>query len=188
MFRDIARATDERTMIACIAPPGTVFGHTATVEKTPWARSLDDALLLCAVFNSFAFDWLVRLKAATHVSLYLLDGLPMPDLSADDQRFLARAAAILSGHASEEYGPRCARTADEPLLELQPDLLRAQIDGTVARGYRLTRKDYAHVLTGFSHRIWPRAKALCLEAFDFMQTGQVSHQNCSRGHSSRQAI
>ncbi|HYZ23994.1 MAG TPA: hypothetical protein VE690_17740 [Rhodopila sp.] len=68
-FRDIARATDERTMIACIAPPGTVFGHTATVEKTPWARDLDDALVLCAVFNSFAFDWLVRLKAATHLSL-----------------------------------------------------------------------------------------------------------------------
>jgi len=33
-FRDIAQATNERTMIACIAPPGVVFGHTATVEKS----------------------------------------------------------------------------------------------------------------------------------------------------------
>ena len=40
VFRDIARSNDERTMIACIAPPGTVFGHTATVEKTPWARPI----------------------------------------------------------------------------------------------------------------------------------------------------
>src|ERR1700761_5203818 len=77
-FRDIARSNDERTMIACIAPPGVVFGHTATVEKAPWARANADALVLCAVFNSFPFDWLARQKASTHLSLYLLDALPMP--------------------------------------------------------------------------------------------------------------
>jgi hypothetical protein len=76
-FRDIARSNDERTMIAFLAPPGTVFGHTATVEKAPWAREPADALLLCALFNSFTFDWLIRQKAATHLSLYLLDGLPI---------------------------------------------------------------------------------------------------------------
>jgi len=59
-FRDIARSNDERTMIACMAPPEVVFGHTATVEKTPWSRANADALVLCALFNTCSFDWLVR--------------------------------------------------------------------------------------------------------------------------------
>jgi hypothetical protein len=74
VFRDIAQATNERTMIACLAPPGVVFGHTATAEKAPWARANADALVLCALLNAFPFDWLVRQKAATHLSLYILGG------------------------------------------------------------------------------------------------------------------
>jgi len=83
-------------MIACIAPPGVVFGHTATVEKAPWARKNADALVLCALFNAFSFDWLVRQKAATHLSLYILDALPVPRISDAGRRFLAHAALRLS--------------------------------------------------------------------------------------------
>ncbi|MGE0419920.1 MAG: DNA methyltransferase, partial [Acetobacteraceae bacterium] len=79
-FRDIARATDQRCVIAALLPPCTVAGHTVTIEKNPAHRPLQAALLLCAVMNSFVFDWLARLKTATHLSLYLLDHLPMPPL------------------------------------------------------------------------------------------------------------
>lgn len=144
-FRDIARATDERTAIAFIAPPGIVFGHTATVEKAPWARRLDDALALCAVFNAFTFDWLVRRKAATHLSLYLLEGLPMPALPAQAHAFLARAAETLS-------------CLDDPAL-------RARVDATVAHAYGLDADSYAHVLSGFSHKSDPGAPARCIAAF-----------------------
>ncbi len=144
-FRDIARATDERTAIAFIAPEGVVFGHTATVEKAPWARCTEDALALCAVFNSFTFDWLVRRKAATHLSLYLLEGLPMPELSGDDHLFLASAAEALSGR-------------EDPVL-------RARADAAVARAYGLDRDLYIQVLAGFSHKSDPDAPARCLAAF-----------------------
>jgi hypothetical protein len=96
VFRDIARSNDERTMIAFIAPPGVVFGHTATVEKAPWARTNADALVLCALFNAFPFDWLVRQKAATHLSLYILDALPVPRFNDAGRHFLAHAALRLS--------------------------------------------------------------------------------------------
>ena len=146
-FRDIARSNDERTMIACIAPQGVVFGHTATVEKAPWARDASDALVLCALFNSFPFDWLVRLKAATHLSLYLLDALPVPSFSDVDRHFLAQGARGLS----------CDHH--------HPDL-RAQIDAVVASSYGLDRNQYEHVLRGFSHRSDPDAASRCLAAFD----------------------
>jgi hypothetical protein len=148
VFRDIARSNDERTMIACVAPPGTAFGHTATVEKTPGARGLTDAFTLCALFNSFPFDWLVRQKTATHLSLYLLQVLPVPDLTAP---FLAQAARKLStpriqGHARW--------------------MLRARLDAAIARQYQLTREQYQHVLGSFSHRSWPDGPIFCLAAFD----------------------
>jgi hypothetical protein len=165
-FRDIARSNDERTMIACIAPPNVVFGHTATVEKTPWSRTNADALVLCALFNAFPFDWLVRLKATTHLSLYILNGLPIPRFSSAASHFMAHAALLLScnheGYAAlglEQTGQRTPRNAT----------LRAQIDATVANAYGLNRDQYEHVLRGFSHRSHPDAPSLCLAAFDELQ-------------------
>ncbi len=160
-FRDIARSNDERTMIAFMAPPGVVFGHTATVEKTPWARPQEDALALCALFNAFAFDWLVRQRAATHLSLYLLEALPVPRFSAAQLRFLAHAALRLS----------CPRT-DRDTVSRGPDAndqhwqLRARVDAMVAHAYELDRAAYAHVLASFTHRSYPQAPVLCLRAFD----------------------
>jgi hypothetical protein len=148
VFRDIARSNDDRTMIACLAPPGTVFGHTATVEKTPWTRRPEDAALLCAVFNSFPFDWLVRLEAATHLSLYLLRDIPMPGLTAAEADFLAAAA---QGRPSPA--------------------LRAEMDAMIARAYGLDWPDYARILDGFAHRAWPDAPVACRAAWHALAGG-----------------
>jgi hypothetical protein len=169
VFREISRSTDERTMISAIIPPGHVFGHKATCEKTPWRRSNASALILCAVFNSFAFDWCLRQKIAASVSLFMLNGCPAPVLSNAAARFLAHGALRLScRHA--DY----ARLWREQLTQsFSPDItagdratLRAAIDAVVARGYGLGRDDYRHILSGFSHKTHPTAPEQCLAAFD----------------------
>jgi hypothetical protein len=175
VFRDIARSNDERTMIACIAPPGTVFGHTATVEKTPWARTNADALTLCALFNSFTFDWLVRQKTATHLSLYLLRTLPVPSFSDAETSFLARGALLLSSN----HAGYCDLWKDQAggIHEPVGWALRAEIDAVVAHGYGLNRSQYDHLLRSFSHKSQPEAPELCLAAFDRAQrrTPPISH-------------
>ena len=150
-FRDIARSTDERTTIAMIAPPNTVFGHTATVEKHPGTRPLSHALMLCALMNSFTFDWLVRQKAAAHLSLYIVNAMPVPALTIQDRAFLAGAAKRLSGAPASQWD------------------LRAKADAAIARAYGLDRTQYRHVLGSFSHRSFPDAPSLCLAAFDLHQ-------------------
>lgn len=173
-FRDIARSNDERTMIAFIAPPGVVFGHTATVEKTPWARAYEDTLVLCALFNAFTFDWLVRQRAATHLSLYLLEALPVPRFSPAQVRFLTQASLHLS----------CTQAGDDALSRERGPVddrcqWRARIDAMVAHAYGLDRAAYAHVLASFTHRSCPEAPALCLAAFDCMEPGGlVSLASC----------
>ncbi len=170
-FRDIARSNDERTMIAAVLPPGVVCGHTATVERAPDRRRMEDVLVLTALFNAFTFDWLVRLKAGTHLSLYLLNDLPVPALSATAARFLASAALCLScnhpGYAALWRAESGLRWAGVPL----PDpaarwQVRAAADAAVARAYGLDRDDYRRVLAGFGHRSYPPAPAACLAAFD----------------------
>jgi len=48
--------------------------------------------------------------------------------------------------------------------------VRAAIDAAVAQAYGLTRDQYAHVLSTFSHSSYKDAPRLCLAAFDELQS------------------
>jgi len=48
--------------------------------------------------------------------------------------------------------------------------VRAAVDAVVAEAYGLTREQYAHVLSGFSHRSYPKAPGLCLACFDELKS------------------
>ena len=192
VFRDIARSSDEHTMIAAIAPPGVVFGHTATVERTPAQRRNADALVLCALLNSHPFDWLARLKAGTHLSLYLLEGLPVPDFPPVAAVFLAHAALCLSCHHAgyaalwrEQTGQRWRGPAVADLAERWQ--LRGAIDAVVAHSYGLDRSGYERVLAGFSHKSFPAATDACLAAFDTLaEQGLAAF--CGAGHPHRDVV
>ena len=171
--REIASATNERTSIAAMLPPGVICGHTINVERMPSRRPNASALSLLGIMNSFAFDWLLRQKSASHVSLYILADVPCPRLAPEADRFLAHASLRLS----------CNHVGFAPLWREQlagvwrgswPVIaeeaarwkLRAAMDAVVAEAYGLNRADYARILAGFSHKGFPRAPALCLAAFD----------------------
>ncbi len=75
-FRDIARATDVRTMIAAIVP-GTAAGNTLPLLLSESVGAHEIALLL-ANLNSLPFDYITRQKAqTTHLNWYILEQLPV---------------------------------------------------------------------------------------------------------------
>ena len=75
VFRDIARNTDERTCIAAVLPDKSCCCHTLTTFE---AEGLDLGVAV-AVLNSFAFDFLVRLRTAgTHLSWTFLSRVAAP--------------------------------------------------------------------------------------------------------------
>src|SRR5262249_20952562 len=115
---------------------------------------------------------------ASHVTKFILNMVPIP---GTDQRFLAHCALRLT----------CNHIGYEPLWREQIDAMggewterippytwpvlgtederwevRAAIDAVVADAYGLTRAQYEHVLSTFSHRSYPRAPELCLAKFD----------------------
>ena len=79
-FRDIARATDTRTMIAAVIPT-VAAGNTLPLvlpESGVNEGYTAFAPLLLANFNALAFDYIVRQKAqSTHINWYIVEQLPL---------------------------------------------------------------------------------------------------------------
>ena len=180
-FRDIARSTDERTGIFCILPPGIVCGNKAPCERHPSERPSWHALVFLAIANSFAFDFALRMKVQATVNLFILNGCPMPHVATEAQVILAHAALRLScnhaGYSSlwkEQLGGIWREEAPQetwPVLGGKEDCwsIRAAVDALVADAYGLSRQQYEHLLSSFSHASYPKAPFLCLDAFDELQ-------------------
>lgn len=176
-FRSIARSTDERTVIFALSPPGAVFGNSAPAERTPNDRPTTFSLQLVGVLNAFVADWMLRVTSAANVNLFLLHRVPIPSLSRSC-KFLSNSALRLScNHAG--YAPLWREQVGDAWREPKPPLtwpvlegddarwtVRAAIDAVVADAYGLTRDQYAHVLSTFSHKSYSKAPDLCLTAFD----------------------
>jgi hypothetical protein len=170
-FRDIARNTDERTMISTMLPPGVYCPDTIRMEVVfrdeirdgklhlnQTSVSNRERLAFLATLNSFALDFQVRQKVTTHVSLFLVYQLPIPRLTAKDSDFLPlveRAARLVGTTAkfddllAEIFGKNATHKTHgvtDPQTRLT---LRAQIDALVARLYDLTIPEFQHILSTF---------------------------------------
>jgi len=185
-WRDICRATDERTMISSFlgvgaSPEGGVL--LALPSSEDWQR----ALLLLAVFNSFVFDFSARQKVgSTHLKYFTIKQLPVPKPSSFERQLCFGAKSL-----AQWLMPRLMRlvvTADDianaipsginPVwVTSQRAALRAEVDAVMFHFYGVLREDVDYVMDTF--RIVKetdevaygeyRTKRLILEVFDAMQ-------------------
>ena len=184
-FREIARDTDERTLIFSLLPKDCGLGHTlfANAAKT-YCRGPEGGVVIKEVspirllfalawFNSLPADWVARFMVQIHVSLTYLYRLPMPQpsdadiLSNHDFTQLARNALLLTlvatWHDFAELAPLFNVTQkDVPSTAKAQDLLRAQNDKTVARLYGITEVEFAHLLRSFKGMATKRPEYLAL--------------------------
>lgn len=107
-FRDIARATDVRTMIAAIIP-GTAAGNKLPMLLPDGIATNTEyvavAPLLLANLNSMAFDFVTRQKVqSTSINLFILEQLPVIAPACFTEPLPAafatamRAAKLMNGH------------------------------------------------------------------------------------------
>jgi hypothetical protein len=165
VFRDICRATDERTFIVSLAPPGAVL-----VESTPYlfnrSRSVREEAYLLGVFSSIILDWYTKFFVELHLKFYILNSLPIPDLdskSRSQNRLIeisGRLAAVDDryGAWAKEVGVPVGSVTDEATKD---DLI-AELDAIVALLYGLDESQVTHIFETF-HRGWdykPRLEAV----------------------------
>ena len=182
-FRKIARNTDERTMIATVIPPSFVSESFQTLKVVGGDGSLlvsyVDQLYLGAVFNSFVFDALIRLKVTANMNFYLVYGTQVPDILDSDMRFksiVKRAARLICttpefDDLAKSVGLKGHRDGATDTAERAK--LRAELDGLVAHLYGLSEEEFTHILGTFPLVAEP-AKVAALNAWRDVQRGLIS--------------
>jgi hypothetical protein len=149
-FRDIARTTDQRTLIACLIPDMPAGNKVPTLVSEDNTQCLPE--LLC-ILNSFLFDWTQRIRqSAASVNYFVLEEAPIARLEGPARKVL-RSLGIRLGAASPWFAPHW----DEDQLPwrmgwaiTRSERLRTRclVDAIVAFTLGLTDKEYRWVLRG----------------------------------------
>ncbi len=189
-FRDVAASTNERTVIATVLPPKRFCPHTVSLEQVYYdvvskqghtsASYLDHSqrLYVTGLFNSYVFDWFVRLSVTSHVSFFFVYNTPVPRLTSTDPRFaliLERAARLICttpefDDLAKEVGLGSHKKgATDPVERAR---LRAELDGLIAHLYGLTEFEFAHILTTFP-LVAETVKVASLNAYRDVERGLV---------------
>ena len=161
VFRDVARATDARTVIACLIPPQVFIQNSAPYLLWPRGDAKDQAFLL-GLLSSIPLDWYARNFVELHLNYFIFNPLPVPrpqrsnplwqrvvDLSgrlaSPDDRFAGWAEAV-----GVECGPLDEEEKHDKIHEL---------DAVVAHLYDLSEPQLIHVFETF-HEKWNHAPRL----------------------------
>ncbi|MCA2657897.1 MAG: Eco57I restriction-modification methylase domain-containing protein [Microcystis sp. M049S2] len=156
-FRDVARNTDIRTMIATILPPNLFCPHTMSLEKIDKQPtiSLKEKCYLLSIFNSFVFDRSIRDKVTSHLSFFYIYQLPIPRLKEGDKYFqeiVENAAKLIC--TTEEFDQLAKEVGigshkNGVTEEAERMAIRAKLDAIVAHLYELTPTEFQHILSTF---------------------------------------
>jgi hypothetical protein len=149
-WRDIARSTDERTVIVSFLPPVAV-GHTLPLVFIDADPSRCAALL--GSFDSVALDYIARLKiGGTHLTYGYLKQfpvLPPSTYTAAALSFIVPRVLELT-YTSRSMAPFARDLGyDGPPFAWDEDrraLLRAELDAWYARAYGLSRDELRYIL------------------------------------------
>jgi hypothetical protein len=121
LFRDIARNTDTRTMIAAVVPE-VACGHTLSTLRLQ-GDELPKLFLVAAAMNSLCFDAILRSRSTgTHQSWFIIEECPLPRANEDSpiSHRLALASARLT-FLHRRFAPEWLR-----LKNLYPELARKE--------------------------------------------------------------
>jgi hypothetical protein len=161
-FRDMARAKDARTMIACLLPANVILTNKAPYVLRRSGGEADEAYLL-GVMSSLVFDWFAKRYVELGVSLHIARMLPIPapDISGDLKSRLimnsARLAAVDARYS--DWAEAAGVNIGSVKTVAEKDSLIAENDALVAHLYGLSRSQLEHVFRTF-HRGWDYAPRL----------------------------
>ncbi len=174
VIRNIARSTDERTMIAAVIPPGIVCHHAInTIQKykiSPDEQHLSGDLLhsmydpvfsdeelfvTVGILNSLPFDFLMRTKVDSNIVMYKLEESQAPRLTKSDEWFeyIWRRAARLNCYGDTFEKMRERLGGITPATDMnERRQIQSEIDAAVFHAYGLDEHHVKFVLDDF-HRV-----------------------------------
>ncbi|MEU4828584.1 hypothetical protein AB0H37_42610 [Actinomadura sp. NPDC023710] len=155
-WRDVARATDSRTIVAALVPPQTILTHQAFYLFWRDGGAKQQAYVL-GVISAIPFDWFARQMVESHVTVEFMRAAPMPQFDPDAA--LCQRVVHIAGRlaAVDHRYADWAAEAEVPVASVadlvERDSLIAELDAVVAHLYGLSQADLEHIFATF-HRGW----------------------------------
>ena len=155
-FRDVGSSTNRRSMIASILPKNIFCGNTLIVPRIfdGEDRLIEEKKLLYlnGVFNSFVFDYLIRMKISNHLNFFFVyqSPIPIPDESSFD--IIVKNIIKLTEKLPAFNDLRIAYKINGNNLNQKERLkLIAEIDWLVGKSYGINKSEMIHILDKFHH-------------------------------------
>jgi len=155
-FRDVTSATNKRTMLCCLVPPGVALVHPAPYLVRRSGNVVDEVFLL-GVMSSRIFDWYCRRIVELHVTFELLERMPIP--RPDNTNLIRKRVIEISGSlaAVDKRYAKWAKAVGVPVGSVKTPAeredLEVELDALVAHLYGLNRVQVEHLFKTF-HRGW----------------------------------
>lgn len=129
-YRDVSGATNSRSLIAALLPPGCLSTHTLFCLRTP--MSLRRQLYLCGLVNSVVADWFVRRFLGSHVTTRLMASVPVPRPPANPR----------IGHRAVALVLRLMREPADPDAQIALQVLAATLYGLDRAAVAVILRDF----------------------------------------------
>jgi hypothetical protein len=172
-FRDVSRATDNRTIRAALLPANIFITNKGPYLLWPRGDELDQAFLLAAL-SSRALDWYARRFVEVSMNFFIFNPLPIPRPSRDNplwQRAVALAGRLAApddrfAEWAQAVGVECG-----PLDAIDKQDMIDELDAVVARLYGLSSDQLIHIFETF-HEGWDYQPRLDAVMAHFIRLGQ----------------
>jgi hypothetical protein len=155
-FRDVTNATNTRTMLCCLVPPGVALVHKAPYLVRRAGTEKDEAYVL-GVLSSRIFDWYARRLVELGMTFEVLTPMPVPRPAPTDknrQRVIeisGRLAAV--DQRFKDWAKAVGVKVGSVTTPEEKDDLQVELDALVAHLYGLTHEQVEHLFKTF-HRGW----------------------------------
>lgn len=193
-FRDVARATDTRTMICALLPPDVTTVHVAPYILQQRGDDRDVAYLL-GVLSSVPLDWYARKFVEQHMTYEHLNAFPVPRVDPDsgqllgvagyehpyagkDVRILRDRVVDIAGrlaavdHRYTNWAAAVGVPVGSVATPAAADELHAELDAAVSLLYGLDADNLSALFASF-HRGWAYANRL---------SAVLRHRACLAAH------
>lgn len=134
VYRDIARADDSRTLIACLLPDRYVSSYDIPMILPRRNLSLESLGFYLGYVNSLVFDFMIRPYVDKHVKGYVLGRAPMPVFDETSEIMIKISANALSLNKVSDGGY---------------NQLRAEIDASVAILAKISADEFMSLVDSF---------------------------------------
>ena len=165
VWRSIANATNERTLVSTVIPRGVFCGNSLYEAQVyqDGQLSFDNALMsgINVVLSSFSADICIRIRGSMNVNAFMVKAVPVP---RDVELIRSLGQMALPLYDSDEFE---VFRGDIPAIS-DADArfkLMAKLDSRVAIMYGLTYEDYQFVLNQFP-LVDEQYKKRCLMAYN----------------------